>query len=86
MRRRDTAVNIRTSEPVSGVPFDTPLTSIEPISAAYPMTAVGSGGSPIVPRSGTLEDQCRNLRKRRKPKRRCIRRDNCNKCVEYEEL
>lgn len=79
-------VNIPKSEPISGVPFDNPLTTVQPLSAAYPMTAVGSGGSPIVPRSGTLEDQCRQFRKRRKPKRRCIRRDDCNKCVEYEAI
>lgn len=69
--------------PVPSTPtYTDPLTPVQPIGAAYPLA--GSGWAPPNITGGSLVDQCRALNRRRKPKRRCVERDDCNKCTRYE--
>jgi hypothetical protein len=76
------------SQPVST------LTAVSPITDPLTLTQTTPVGSPLAggsfgfapPRSGSLQDQCRAFNKKRKPKRKCIRRDDCNRCVEFAPI
>lgn len=66
------------------MPLTDPLTPVNTPGVASPL-AGGSFGF-TGPGTGSIEDQCRNIRKRKKPKRRCIKRDDCNRCIEFEAI
>jgi len=73
-----------TQSPTPTIPGLDPLTPVSTPGVASPLAGGYFGFSP--PRSGTLEDQCRQIRKRKKPKRRCVKRDDCNRCIEFEPI
>ena len=61
-----------------------PLTPVITAGVPYPL-AGGSFGF-AGPSGGSMVDQCRDIRKRQKPKRKCVERDDCNRCIKFEAL
>lgn len=64
--------------------FTDPLTPVITAGVPYPL-AGGSFGF-AGPSGGSMVDQCRDIRKRQKPKRKCIERDDCNRCIKFEAI
>lgn len=63
----------------------TPSTPIQPLTPPFE-DPLGFAQPQPQPQPRTAEQQCQDLMKRRKKSRKCVERDNCNRCVRYAPL